>query len=101
MYKPLVTLRGGIFSFIFFTVIFFTYNLTYTFQQFWNLTDSDLLPFIDDHVITQFSLYSKLVFQCRYFDLANEDLEKTSTYTGLISYLTLVSINIRGVSKKA
>ena len=92
---------------------------------FGNLTDSELLSFINEHDIPPFSQYYYLVFQplissdgydkiytpdsqlntyndnftCDYFDLDNEGLEKISTLTAPNSCLTLASLNIKSVSK--
>ena len=92
---------------------------------FGNLSDSELLLFLNEHYIVPFSQYSHLVFQplvrsdgqdetynqdsqnntyndnftCDYFDLDNEVLEKISTSTAPNSCLTHASLNIRSVSK--
>ena len=90
-----------------------------------NLTECELLPFINEHDIPPFLQYSHLVFQplissdshdeicnpdskvdlyndnltCDYFDLDNEDFEKIRNPTAPISCSTLASLNIRSVSK--
>ena len=90
-----------------------------------NLTDSELLSFINEYDIPPVSQYSHLVFQpliisdghdeiynpesqintyndnftCDCFDLDNEDLEKISISTAPNSCLTLAPLNIRSISK--
>ena len=93
---------------------------------FGNLTDSELLSFINELDISAFLQYSHLVFhpfissnglheiynpdsqiytyndnfRCDYFDLDNEDLEKISSSTPSNSGLTIASLDIRSVSKQ-